>query len=68
MSRSPKPLPWFRVIRSDHTLAFDVGSTAYENQRALLEKEGVQFAGKRVLPVESDEDAGLDALLWGPEE
>lgn len=68
MSRSATPLPWYRVIRSDGTLAFTVGGNAYNKQRALLEKEGVRFVGKKVVPVESDETTGLDALLWGPEE
>lgn len=66
MSRSADPLPWFRVIRSDSTLAFTVGGEAYKKQRALLEKEGVRFIGKKVVPVESDETTGLDELLWGP--
>ena len=68
MSRSPEPLPWFRVIRSNSTLAFDVGSEAYNRQRVLLEKEGVCFVGNKVVPAESDETTGLDALLWGPED
>lgn len=67
MSRSDIPLPWYRVIRSDNTLAFTVGGEAYKKQRALLEKEGVRFIGKKVVPVESDESTGMDALLWGPE-
>lgn len=66
MSRSATSLPWYRVIKSDYTLAFDVGGEAYNKQRALLEKEGVRFTGKKVIPVESDETTGLDALLWGP--
>ena len=37
MSRSPEQLPWYRVVRSDRTLAFDVGSEAYKKQRSLLE-------------------------------
>ena len=68
MSRSNEPLPWYRVIRSDYTLAFKVGGEAYNKQRALLEKEGVRFVGKKVVPVESDETTGLDELLWGPVE
>ena len=68
MSRSNEPLPWYRVIRSDYTLAFKVGGEAYNKQRALLEKEGVRFVGKKVVPVESDESTGLDELLWGPVE
>ena len=68
MSRSDEPLPWYRVIRSDYTLAFKVDGVAYNRQRSLLEKEGVRFMGKKVVPVETDESAGLDALLWGPTE
>lgn len=68
MSRSDELLPWYRVIKSDSTLAFDVGGEAYNKQRALLEKEGVRFIGKKVIPVESDESEGLDELLWGPSE
>ena len=66
MGRSVAALPWYRVIKSDYTLAFKVGSEAYNKQRALLEKEGVRFMGKKVVPAETDEDRGLDELLWGP--
>lgn len=66
MSRSAQPLPWYRVIRSNNTLAFKVGGEAYNKQRSLLEKEGVCFVGKKVVPLASDESAGLDELLWGP--
>lgn len=65
MSRSASPLPWYRVIKSDNTLALTIGGEAYNKQRALLEKEGVRFKGKKVVPVVTDEDAGLDKLLWG---
>ena len=66
MGRSTESLPWYRVIRSDGTLAFTVGGEAYNRQRTLLEKEGVRFVGKKVVPVASDETTGLDELLWGP--
>ena len=68
MSRSAGPLPWYRVIKSDYTLAFEEGSAPYKKQRGLLEKEGVRFVGKKVVPVETDEDTTLDELLWGPSE
>jgi methylated-DNA-protein-cysteine methyltransferase-like protein len=68
MSRSVDPLPWFRVIRSNNTLAFTVGGETYKKQRALLEREGVRFIGNKVIPLESDESTELDALLWGPAE
>ena len=66
MSRSAEPLPWYRVIRSDYTLAFEAGGEAYNKQRGLLEKEGVRFIGNKVVPVETDDNTGLDELLWGP--
>ena len=66
MSRSAVPLPWYRVIRSDRTLAFDVGSESYKKQQSLLENEGVQFIDGKVLPVDSDAEKDLDEMLWGP--
>lgn len=66
MSRSAMTLPWYRVIRSDRTLAFDVGSESYKKQRSLLEKEGVQFIDGKVVPVDSDTEKDLDEMLWGP--
>jgi methylated-DNA-protein-cysteine methyltransferase-like protein len=67
MSRSPEPLPWYRIVRSDRTLAFEVGSEAYKKQRGLLEEEGVQFINGKVVPLYSDDDKDLDELLWGPD-
>ncbi|MDX1285375.1 MAG: MGMT family protein [Draconibacterium sp.] len=66
MSRSETPLPWYRVIRSNQTLAFEIGSAAFEKQKALLEEEGVQIINGKVIPLESDNDVELDKLLWGP--
>ena len=66
MSRSAEPLPWYRVIRSNHTLAFEPGSEPYKKQRGLLEKEGVRFIGGKVIPRASDENDDLDKILWGP--
>jgi methylated-DNA-protein-cysteine methyltransferase-like protein len=68
MGRSAEPLPWYRVVRSDRTLAFAVGSESYNKQRALLEKEGVRFINGKALPLAGDEDKDLDELLWGPPE
>ena len=67
MSRSPDKLPWYRVVRSDRTLAFELGSEAYKKQRGLLEEEGVQFINGKAKPLYSDDDKGLDELLWGPD-
>ncbi len=68
MSRSAESLPWYRVVRSDRTLAFEPGSDAYNKQLALLEDEGVQFINGKVIEVESDEAKDLDKILWGPTE
>jgi len=64
--RSSTPLPWYRVVRSNRTLAFKIGSEAYNKQKELLEKEGVQVIDGKVIPLESDETIDLDKLLWGP--
>ena len=66
MSRSAEPLPWYRVVRSDRTLAFETDSEPYNEQRSLLEKEGVQIIDGKVIPLDSDESKDLDELLWGP--
>ena len=66
MGRSAEPLPWYRVVRSDRTLAFEMGSKPYNKQRGLLEEEGVQFIDGKVVAVDSDEGKDLDELLWGP--
>ena len=68
MSRSAESLPWYRVVRSDRTLAFEPGSDAYNKQLALLEDEGVQFINGKVIEVESDEANDLDKIVWGPTE
>lgn len=66
MSRSPEPLPWFRVVRSDRTLAFEVGSPSYREQSQLLKLEGAHFDGKKVITI--DPATSLDKLLWGPQD
>ena len=66
MSRSPEPLPWFRVVKSDRTLAFEAGSETYRQQAQLLEQEGVRFKGKKI--IEQPRSDSLDQILWGPRE
>lgn len=65
MSRSEKPLPWYRVVRSNRTLAFTVGSDAYKKQANLLESEGVHIIKGKVIPIISDKEKSLDEVLWG---
>ena len=66
LGRSPEPLPWFRVVRSNRTLAFEVGSSAYQEQAQLLKQEGVRFDGLKIIEVETDDS--LDRILWGPQD
>lgn len=65
MGRSPKSLPWHRVVRSDRSLAFEVGSEGFDTQRQRLELEGVTMLNGKVIAEQPTED--LDALIWGPE-
>ena len=64
MSRSTSELPWHRVVRADHTLAFEVGGEAYNTQKKLLEREGVKIVKGKVVPLQSHETVDLDELLW----
>ncbi len=64
MGRCPEPLPWFRVVRSNRTLAFESGSAEYREQAQLLRLEGVRFDGGKI--VEAERDDSLDRVLWGP--
>jgi methylated-DNA-protein-cysteine methyltransferase related protein len=38
LGRSPESLPWFRVVRSNRTLAFEPGSSSYREQSQLLKQ------------------------------
>ena len=64
MSRSPEPLPWFRVVKSDRTLAFAEDSENYRQQAQRLRQEGVRFVGKKI--IEQPRNDSLDWILWGP--
>ena len=66
MCRTDTPLPWYRVVSSNRTLAFEAGSEAYNKQKELLEKEGVHIINGKVIPLESEFEVDLDKLLWGP--
>ena len=67
MSRSPQPLPWHRVVKSDRTIAFETGSEAYLKQQNLLLNEGVKLENGKIIPLSSDKDKALDEILWGPD-
>jgi len=64
MSRAEVPLPWFRVVRSDRSLAFEKGTAAYKKQCKLLNNEGVVIKNGKAIPLAVDSDTSLDELLW----
>tara|TARA_R110002074_G_scaffold60922_1_gene147546 strand:- start:863 stop:1201 length:339 start_codon:yes stop_codon:yes gene_type:complete len=66
MGRSPSPLPWYRVVRSNRTLAFEEGSASYREQAQLLKQEGISFDGLKIIEVELEDS--LDRILWGPDD
>ena len=68
MGRSPEPLPWHRIVRSNRTLAFNESSEYYKIQADLLKSEGVRIVKGKVIAKVSDADKSLDDLLWGFEE
>ena len=66
LGRSPEPLPWYRVVRSNRTLAFEVGSRSYRKQAQLLKLEGIRFDGVKLIELETVDS--LDRILWGPQD
>ena len=68
LRRANRPLPWHRVIKSDRTLAFELGSEKYNKQKQLLEQDGVIIINGKAKPLQSDDEMDLDKLLWGPPE
>ena len=65
MSRSNESLPWFRVVRSNRTLAFEKECEAYKKQQNLLKKEGIKIVKGKVIPLQTDKNKDLDEILWG---
>ena len=41
-------VPWYRVIRTNGQIAFPVGSEKYQEQKSLLEAEGVEVTDGRI--------------------
>lgn len=65
-------LPWFRVIRSDGSIAFPPGSEGFREQRRRLRAEGTKVSAQGKVESAHRQAAGasgdaLDYLLWSPE-
>jgi len=67
MRRAPRKLalPWHRVINAQGRISFPADSSAYREQKRLLQKEGVQFSGERIDLRRFGYAGALDQLLWG---
>ncbi len=60
---SPTLLPWYRVVRSNLSLAFTPGSAEAAEQSALLRSEGVLLRGNKV-PAQYHWQPDLAELLF----
>ena len=70
LKHTAEKVPWHRVLNASGRISFPIGSTNYERQRALLEREGVAFRRNRVSLREygwPDRVIDLDRELWSRE-
>jgi methylated-DNA-protein-cysteine methyltransferase related protein len=62
---SGSQLPWYRVVRANHCIAFAPGSADFARQRQLLLAEGCEVSDSgRVKPARTTVRS-LDQELWG---
>lgn len=61
-------LPWFRVVQSAGTLAFERGSASFKRQSGLLAEEGVILLNGKINMRNYRWQPNLDELLWKPSE
>ena len=54
----PRQVPWFRIVRSNGQIAFPPGSDSAEQQKGLLQEEGVVVLNNRIK---------LSNFQWQPE-
>ncbi len=69
LHRAPQrmKLPWHRVINAQGKISFPADSSAYREQRHLLEREGVKFQGERTRPLRLRGRAGPNSMgSFGP--
>lgn len=57
-------LPWYRILRSDGSIAFPAGSSSYREQGQRLRAEGVRVVKGRVVGLNAA--ASVDEQVWGP--
>jgi methylated-DNA-protein-cysteine methyltransferase-like protein len=59
-------VPWFRVVASSGSIAFEKGSKPYREQRRRLMMDGISVTGGRVDMRRYRWQPDLDELLWKP--
>lgn len=57
-------LPWYRILRSDGSIAFPAGSSSYREHGQRLRAEGVRVVKGRVVGLKAA--ASVDEQIWGP--
>jgi len=67
MRRAPRgmTLPWHRVVNAQGKISFPEGSAGFQQQKTMLEKEGVVFIKGKIDLNRYGYQGALDQLLWG---
>ena len=59
-------LPWHRIVNAQGKIAIPQGTRRYEQQRELLEAEGITLRDGQLDINKHRWDPTLDELVWGP--
>ena len=67
MRRAPRgmTLPWHRVVNAQGKISFPADSAGFQQQKNLLEEEGVVFIKGKIDLNRYGYQGALDQLLWG---
>ena len=67
MRRAPRgmTLPWHRVVNAQGKISFPADSPGFQQQKDLLEEEGVVFIKGKIDLERYGYQGALDHLLWG---
>ena len=67
MRRAPRDmtLPWHRVVNAQGKISFPEDSPGFQQQKDLLEEEGVVFIKEKIDLNRYGYQGAIDQLLWG---
>ncbi len=67
MRRAPRgvTLPWHRVVNAQGKISFPEDSPGFQQQKEMLEKEGVVFLNGKINLDKFGYKGALDHILWG---